>query len=68
MALKLNDSGAEGQDPLISASTVPEENRRIADRFIHNMNCTLEGRKDEMRNLFDMVGFYESSAEPSKTY
>lgn len=41
-----------------SASTVPEENGRITDLFIHNMNCILESREDEMRNLFDMVGMY----------
>lgn len=41
-----------------SASTVPEENGRITDLFIHNMNCMLDGRESEMRNLFDMVGMY----------
>lgn len=41
-----------------SASTVPEENARITDLFIHNMNCMLDGRESEMRNLFDMVGMY----------
>jgi phosphoglycerate dehydrogenase-like enzyme len=41
-----------------SASTVPEENDRITDLFIHNMNCMLDGRESEMRNLFDMVEMY----------
>lgn len=41
-----------------SASTVPEENGRITDLFIHNMNCMLDSREGEMRNLFDMVGMY----------
>lgn len=41
-----------------SASTVKEENSRITDIFIHNMNCMLTNRQSDMRNLFDMKGMY----------
>jgi phosphoglycerate dehydrogenase-like enzyme len=41
-----------------SASTVKEENERITDIFIHNMNCMLDGHEENMRNLFDMKGMY----------
>lgn len=36
-----------------SASTVLEENRRITDIFVHNLECLLGGRPDDLRNVFD---------------
>ena len=36
-----------------SASTVIQENARIADIFCHNLRCYLDDRIDAMRNLFD---------------
>ena len=41
-----------------SASTVQRENALIADLFIHNMRCLVEGRTGELRNAFDMDGMY----------
>ena len=34
-----------------SASTVAKENERIVDIFCHNLECYLDGRLDEMRNV-----------------
>lgn len=41
-----------------SASTVARENERITDIFCRNLRCYLDGRPDEMRNLFDMSRMY----------
>ncbi len=41
-----------------SASTVRAENRRITDIFCHNLRCYLEGRLDDMRNVFDKARMY----------
>jgi len=41
-----------------SASTVVQENARIADIFCHNLQCYLEGRRDAMRNVFDKTLLY----------
>ncbi len=41
-----------------SASTVARENERITDIFCHNLRCYLDGRSQEMRNLFDMSRMY----------
>lgn len=41
-----------------SASTVPDENRRIMDIFEWNMRCYVEGRIGEMRNVLDKKLMY----------
>jgi phosphoglycerate dehydrogenase-like enzyme len=41
-----------------SASTAPSENRKIADIFIHNLGCWLDGRRAEMRNVLDKRRMY----------
>ncbi len=41
-----------------SASTVHEENGRIADIFCHNLLCYLDGRRSEMRNVLDKARLY----------
>ena len=57
-----DDSPLWGLDNVLisphSASTVRRENALIADLFIHNMRCMVEGRQGEMRNAFDMDGMY----------
>ena len=41
-----------------SASTVVDENRKITDIFIHNLNCLLDDRPDSMKNVFDKSHLY----------
>jgi hypothetical protein len=41
-----------------SASTVETENTLIANLFIHNMNCMLNGTRDQMKNRFDTLHGY----------
>lgn len=41
-----------------SASTVHQENGRIADIFCHNLLCYLDGRQNEMRNILDKARLY----------
>ena len=41
-----------------SASTAPSENRKIADIFIHNLGCWLDGRREAMVNLLDKKRMY----------
>jgi phosphoglycerate dehydrogenase-like enzyme len=41
-----------------SASTSDRENRRIADIFIHNLHCFVEGRINEMQNVLDVERMY----------
>ena len=36
-----------------SASTVRRENARITAIFVHNLQCWLDGRHSEMRNVLD---------------
>ncbi len=41
-----------------SASTVTSENRRITDIFRHNLQCWIDGRLGEMRNVLDKKLLY----------
>jgi phosphoglycerate dehydrogenase-like enzyme len=41
-----------------SASTVAAENRRIVDIFRHNLECYLDGRIDDMKNVLDKERMY----------
>ncbi len=41
-----------------SASTVATENRRIVDIFCHNLECYLDGRLDDMKNVLDKARMY----------
>jgi phosphoglycerate dehydrogenase-like enzyme len=41
-----------------SASTSFAENGKITDIFLHNLDCYLEDRPEDMRNLLDMVRMY----------
>lgn len=41
-----------------SASTVERENALIADIFIHNMECMLNGTPEQMKNRFDLTKGY----------
>jgi phosphoglycerate dehydrogenase-like enzyme len=41
-----------------SASTVTDENRKITDIFIHNLNCLLDDRPGNMKNVFDKSQLY----------
>lgn len=41
-----------------SASTSDRENGRIVDIFLHNLNCYVDGRIDEMRNVLDIERMY----------
>ena len=41
-----------------SASTVQTENELIADLFIHNMSCMLDGAPERMKNRFDISRGY----------
>jgi phosphoglycerate dehydrogenase-like enzyme len=41
-----------------SASTAPSENRKIADIFIHNLGCWLDGRRAAMVNVLDKRRMY----------
>ena len=41
-----------------SASTVAKENERIVDIFCHNLECYLDGRLDEMKNVLDKARMY----------
>jgi phosphoglycerate dehydrogenase-like enzyme len=41
-----------------SASTVSSENAKITEIFCWNLRCFLDGRLDEMRNLFDKKNLY----------
>ena len=41
-----------------SASTAPSENRKITDIFLHNLDCWLEGRRADMRNVLDKQRMY----------
>ena len=41
-----------------SASTVTSENAAIADIFVHNLHCWLDGRIDAMRNVLDKKLMY----------
>ena len=41
-----------------SSSTATGENRRITDIFCHNLSLYLDGRLDEMRNVFDKTRLY----------
>lgn len=36
-----------------SASTVADENKKITDIFIHNLDCLLDDRPNDMTNVFD---------------
>lgn len=41
-----------------SVSTAYSENRKITDIFCHNLECFLDGRVQEMRNLLDFKAMY----------
>ncbi len=41
-----------------SASTAYSENRKISDIFCHNLECFLDDRVEEMRNLLDFEAMY----------
>lgn len=41
-----------------SASTSTRENGRLVDIFIHNLNCMIEDRRNEMQNIFDIERMY----------
>jgi phosphoglycerate dehydrogenase-like enzyme len=41
-----------------SASTVLEENERIVEIFLHNLECWLGGRQADMRNVLDKALMY----------
>lgn len=41
-----------------SGSTATSENRKITDIFCHNMECYLDGRLDDMRNVLDKQRLY----------
>jgi phosphoglycerate dehydrogenase-like enzyme len=41
-----------------SASTVTTENAKITEIFCHNLRCFLDGRKEDMRNVFDKSLLY----------
>ena len=41
-----------------SASTVATENDRIVDIFCHNLECYLDGRFDDMKNVLDKARMY----------
>jgi phosphoglycerate dehydrogenase-like enzyme len=41
-----------------SASTAASENGKITDIFCHNLECFLEGRVQDMRNLLDFKAMY----------
>ena len=41
-----------------SASTVASENAKITEIFCWNLRCWLDGRLDEMRNVFDKQALY----------
>jgi phosphoglycerate dehydrogenase-like enzyme len=41
-----------------SASTSTRENGRLVEIFIHNLNCMVEDRQDEMQNIFDIERMY----------
>lgn len=41
-----------------SASTASSENQKIADIFCHNLECYLDGRYEDMRNLLDFKAMY----------
>jgi phosphoglycerate dehydrogenase-like enzyme len=41
-----------------SASTAYSENAKITDIFCHNLECYLDGRFEEMRNLLDFDAMY----------
>jgi phosphoglycerate dehydrogenase-like enzyme len=41
-----------------SASTAASENRKITDIFCHNLDCYLDGRIEDMRNLLDFKQMY----------
>ena len=41
-----------------SASTAYSENQKITDIFCHNLECFLEGRISDMRNLLDFKAMY----------
>lgn len=41
-----------------SASTVVDENRKITDIFIHNLECLLDNRPSSMKNVFDKSQHY----------
>jgi phosphoglycerate dehydrogenase-like enzyme len=41
-----------------SGSTATSENRKITDIFCHNLQCFLDGRHDEMRNMLDKARLY----------
>ncbi|MEP3275589.1 MAG: D-2-hydroxyacid dehydrogenase [Stappiaceae bacterium] len=41
-----------------SASTVSHENELIADLFIHNLDCMLNGSHDQMKNRFNFLRGY----------
>jgi phosphoglycerate dehydrogenase-like enzyme len=41
-----------------SASTVATENRRIVDIFCHNLECYLDGRVGDMKNVLDKARMY----------
>ena len=41
-----------------SASTVATDNGQIVDIFAHNLQCWLEGRQTDMRNVLDVAKLY----------
>jgi phosphoglycerate dehydrogenase-like enzyme len=41
-----------------SASTSIHENARIVEIFVHNLQCFLDGRPNEMRNILDIARMY----------
>jgi phosphoglycerate dehydrogenase-like enzyme len=41
-----------------SASTSIHENARIVEIFVHNLQCFLDGRPNEMRNILDITRMY----------
>ncbi len=41
-----------------SASTAESENGKITDVFCYNLRCYLDGRREDMKNVFDKVRLY----------
>jgi phosphoglycerate dehydrogenase-like enzyme len=41
-----------------SASTVTTENNKITEIFCHNLRCYLDGRTNDMKNIFDKQLMY----------
>jgi len=50
---KARSGFAERADQPAFASTVTTENTKITEIFCHNLGCFLDGRINDMKNIFD---------------